>query len=444
VAAKINRSWQFYLSGCVLLGLLTLFCDEISAQQPAVLTATLASNRIVVFPDANNSPNQLLVPGLPLDANPHGFGYVDSDHVLVADAFNSRIFIVQLSTATLISTIDTAAAGYDGTGTLAVSPDGSAALAMGGSGIDSLKLKVIHAPFNASSQITQVDIAGRVATYQTQAIVFNNAGRAFMLTTGGIFVLDPPYSSVAFSFYPLSPDSGGIAISPDGNTLLTTCACTASFNENVVKVFHGPFTESSTPVDLTIPNAGRVDGIAFAPDGSNAIVASNVAHHVAVIHAPFSFDSVVETFTLPPGKEGFEDVGISSDSQLAIITGQSTTEPPVFIRAPFTAAGAVISNVPIGGSTNSSRGQGAVRFRPTLAPAATLTITSIARLPNGHILLQGRGTPGGSHTMKASADLNAANFGPLTPAVSPDTNGNWQHDDAGAVGLTRRFYRLFP
>src|SRR4051812_12624596 len=119
---------------CRLVGIMAIFSDKLFAQQPAVLGTTLSSNQIVIFADANNPAAQTLVPGLPLDAHPHGVSYFDSDHVLVADAFNSRIFVVKVSTASLTATIDMAEAGYDGTGTLAVSPDGSAALAMGGSG----------------------------------------------------------------------------------------------------------------------------------------------------------------------------------------------------------------------------------------------------------------------------------------------------------------------
>ena len=58
---------------------------------------------------------------------------------------------------------------------------------------------VISAPFNASSTITPITLPGSIAGYQTQAIVFNSAGRAFVYNTAGISVLDPPYSSVAFT-----------------------------------------------------------------------------------------------------------------------------------------------------------------------------------------------------------------------------------------------------
>jgi hypothetical protein len=357
--------------------------EQSTPPQPAILSTTLASNRVVVFPDANTPGTQVLVPGLPPDAQPHGIAYYGNDHALVGDAARSRIFVIQLSTASLVSTIDTALVGYDGSGTIAVSPDQSVALAAGGTGADSVKLKVIHAPFGPGSTVTTVDFTvGLVAQYQTQAIVFNSAGRAFVRHGGGISVLDPPYTSIAFDFAPTNPGSGAIAITPDGNTLMTTCACSGT-GSNVVRIYTAPFSPSSSAVELQFPGSDWLDGIAIAPDGQTAIVASSVAHHAAAFTAPFFHSSPIQTFTLPPGTQGFEDVGISADGQTAIITGNSTTEPAVLIKAPFTTAGAVLSTVPISGVTNTSRGQGAVRFRPAGAAAPLQLTGAVSRKAHG-------------------------------------------------------------
>jgi CSLREA domain-containing protein len=71
-------------------------------------------------------------------------------------------------------------------------------------------------------------------------------------------------------------------------------------------------------------------------------------------------------------------------------------------------------------------------------------ITSITRLANGHIVLQGLGVPNGVHTLHSSPDLNSNSFNPID-TVMADAAGALQYDDAGAVGLTKRFYRLsFP
>ncbi len=68
------------------------------------------------------------------------------------------------------------------------------------------------------------------------------------------------------------------------------------------------------------------------------------------------------------------------------------------------------------------------------------TITSIVRLPNGHILLQGLSEPG-AVTIQAAADPNAASFSNLMSPATADASGFWQYDDAGAIGQTKRFYR---
>lgn len=77
-----------------------------------------------------------------------------------------------------------------------------------------------------------------------------------------------------------------------------------------------------------------------------------------------------------------------------------------------------------------------------------LKITSITRLTNGHIVLHGVGVPNGTHTVQASPDLSPNSFTPIATGpmgVTADATGALQYNDAGAVGLTKRFYRLaFP
>jgi hypothetical protein len=71
-------------------------------------------------------------------------------------------------------------------------------------------------------------------------------------------------------------------------------------------------------------------------------------------------------------------------------------------------------------------------------------ILAITRLANGHISLLGSGVATNLHTIQAAPDPNGASFVPIGSAMSNDS-GNLQYDDAGAVGLTKRFYRLtFP
>jgi hypothetical protein len=96
-------------------------------------------------------------------------------------------------------------------GSIAVAPNLTAALAMS----NSTTLSVIQAPFVAGATINTVTLPGTIGTYQTQAIVFNNAGRAFVYHSTGISVLDAPYTSIAFTI-PVAGNSvtGAIAIEP--------------------------------------------------------------------------------------------------------------------------------------------------------------------------------------------------------------------------------------
>lgn len=295
------------------------------------------------------------MPGLAVGAQPHGVAYFGSDNALISDFSNSRVFVVQISTASLLSTIDTAPAGYNGTGTIAVAPNLTAALAMGGT----TSLKVIQGPFGPASTISSITLPGLINGYQTQAIVFNNAGRAFVYHSTGISVLDPPYSSNAFTI-PVTDNSstGAIGISPSGNTLLI--ADLASPN---VRIFQAPFSAASTASTLAIPGGSGLDGIMAAPDGTRAIVVSAFARHAAAIFAPFSNTSTVQLLPLPTSLiNGFEDVGISADSQIAILTGNSTTEPAVFVRAPF-GSSLVITLVPVaGGGEHRARQRGGSLF----------------------------------------------------------------------------------
>jgi uncharacterized repeat protein (TIGR01451 family) len=331
----------------------------------------------IVFPTPNAglpTPTQNNVTGMPAGAQPHGVSYFGSDSALVSNFGLSQVFVVRISTASVLSTINTPS--YDGTGTIAVAPTLTHALAVG----QTSTLNVIHAPFNSSSTITTVTLPGTIASYQTQAIVFNNAGRAFVYHTTGISVLDPPYSSIAFTIPLANGISGAIAISPTGNRLLVT-----TFSDTV-QIFSSPYSSGSTPSTLTIDGANGLDGIMVAPNGANALVAASNSAQVFAISSPFSGSSTVQQIPLPESLTsgpGFEDVGISANSQLAIITGNSvgSQAPAAFIEAPFTTAGATVHVVTVNGP---GRGAGAVRFLPPgLAAGLSISKTAPATVPSG-------------------------------------------------------------
>jgi polymorphic membrane protein len=83
---------------------------------------------------------------------------------------------------------------------------------------------------------------------------------------------------------------------------------------------------------------------------------------------------------------------------------------------------------------------GAFEFKSSL----TLKITAATRPANGHVILQGVGSPSGLHTIAASPDLSPGSFVNIGSATA-DASGVLQYDDAGSVGLTKRFYHVsFP
>jgi uncharacterized delta-60 repeat protein len=97
-----------------------------------------------------------------------------------------------------------------------------------------------------------------------------------------------------------------------------------------------------------------------------------------------------------------------------------------------------------GGFENGS-GSIAESVRNAFIPAV-LKITSITRSANGHIVLQCLGLPNQVNDLQVSPDLSPDSFTTISPPpVVPDGTGAFSYDDAGAVGLTKRFYSLaFP
>ncbi|HEV8232242.1 MAG TPA: putative Ig domain-containing protein, partial [Thermoanaerobaculia bacterium] len=363
------------------------FSADLGAPVPAIVGTVGAggSNNAVVFPSANTglpTPVQTNVFGLPTNRQPHGVSYYGSDNALVSDFFRSRVFVVRISTASLESTIDTTGR-YDGTGTIAVAPGLNFALASGLGAADPAPntVAVIAAPFNSSSVVNTVPLPGRILSFQTQAIVFDPAGRAFVYHTTGISVLDPPYTAVAFTIPVSNPNSGAIAITAGGNTLLATDY------SGTVRIYTAPFSVTSTATTLLVSDS-PLDGIMVTPDGSKTLVVAAFGPRVSFISAPFDASSPVETIDLdaragldPGSFGGFEDVGISADGQLAILAGGSLTNPLIpFVRAPFSVAGSTVFAVNIPGG----RGAGAVRFLPPgLAPGLTISKSAPASVQPG-------------------------------------------------------------
>ena len=431
---------------CLMVGLVVGLAGMGGAQAQAIIGTASDGNLAVVLPTPGvglPAPTQNVVPGLPANARPHGVDYYGADHALLGDFGNNRVYNIQVSTASLLSTIDTPT--YAGSGSIAVAPNLQYALAMGG---NSTTLTVIQAPFNAPT-LSTVALSGSVATYQTHGIDFAPSGRAFVYTTAGIQVLDPPYSSVAFSIPVVGNiDSGGIAVSPNGNTLLVT-----KFG-NTIEIFDAPFSAASVGTTLTISGASGLDGIAITPDGSQAIVVAAYAAssaHAYGISAPFTASSTVAAIPVPADGSGFEDVGISADGQLAILTGNSSARrDAMFIQAPFNAS-ATVTPVTIGSAgppDTRGRGAGAVRFLPAgLAPGLVLEKSGPASAAEASTFsyIIAYGNTGGAtasnvilrETIPAGASfVSATNGGTLAGGVVSWNIGSLAPGASGSVSFT--------
>jgi hypothetical protein len=348
-----RRSARLEVAPFVLM-LLSLLAFSAGAQAQAVIGTAEGSNQIIDFPSPSSglpSPVQIPVTGLPVGFHqPFAVSFFGPDDCLVSDFGAGRIFVVRVSSHQVVSTIPTLAF-YDGTGSLAVAPGGSVALASGGTN----QVTVITAPFGPASQITTVPMPGAVAQQTTQAIVFDPAGRAFVYQQTGLSVLDPPYAAVNFTIPISTLNPGRVAITPDGKQVLATT------DGGPLLVFTAPFSPASVPAPINIPP--QQGGIVVVTDGSKVLVSLSNAARLFAVSAPYNASSTVEEISLtPPVFAPSADIGISADGQLAVLAGQGgfTTPDVAFVRAPFTAAGASVLDVKIPGG----RGNGAVRFAP--------------------------------------------------------------------------------
>lgn len=337
---------------CAWLGALLLVVGSSAAVAQTAILGSTTARAAFVFPNVQftgascpvtitNTP----VGGIPNTAQPHGVGYYGSDNALISNFGAGQVFNVRISTSTVLNTITTSGAGYNGQGTIAVAPNLQYALM----GIGSA-LTVMQAPFNAPT-FTSVTLPGSISTYQTQGIVFDAASRAYVAHSGGVSVLDPPYTSIAFT---MAGSAEAIAINPAGNVIITSSL------GNTLAIRNGPFSAATTTTSLTISGSSGLDGIAITPDGSRALVVDGFAEGLYSIAGPFTSSSTFEKLPLPAGTGSLEDISISADGNYALATGNSGATMPV-IRGPFTIAGATSCSVAIAGG----RGAGAVRFLPT-------------------------------------------------------------------------------
>jgi hypothetical protein len=390
-------TWR-YLGRGLLAAACVLLAGATWAQQLVVTTGTAVGGTrqlapVPVFPDMAGAPadpprNYLTAIDDPF-LSTHGLALVAANRALATEITSNRIILIDTSTATSVEsfTLPDSALNvhYDGFGTLAANPARTHVLAL----TDLNTLWVIPAPFDHTAVVTMVALPSAVGAAQTRAIAFDAAtGRAYLALQSGIVALDPPYTSIAFTIPSsngvvpiLGPVTGAIALSPDGATLVATRGLDSSGYATDLRIFHGPFSAASVPAVLNVPGAS-LDGMTFTPDSNKILIVESkpavapALPRVYAVSAPYSSASTVETLSFDPGgiEDGFEDVDISADGQLAALSGGSggNNVPLVLLKAPFTAAGFTFVKYDIPAFAfpfdQAGRGDGTARFWATAVP----------------------------------------------------------------------------
>ena len=368
------------------------------AAQPAILGTFEDGDIAIAFadPGANlPTPVQELVE-LPAGSLPHGVAYIAQDEALIADfGTPARLYRVTGSNGALLATIPVPGKRF-GNGTIAVSPDGNTAIFAGEATIDGVNLAqavVLRAPFDGTGSQHALALPGVVQSFNTQAVAFAPDGRAFVCNAAGISIVDPPYTSVAFTWP--QPETGGTncLMRRDGGRL----AVTRRAGGAGIAFYDAPFTPASAPLFVPAPaGAGTLSALGVSPAG-DALLVGQIVRASGDTTNPHARLWVLRQVAGPPGVSweeiplpssisgstcigastlcpGFEDMDVSLDGTLALVTGNSSLQPGftaraplVAIRNPFDTATRAVFAVTIGDMSvpNHGRGTGSVRF---LAP----------------------------------------------------------------------------
>lgn len=415
---------------CTAVFLTFLFSTHVAAlpETALIVTTGTASRQAVTYSDPAANPSlQTLTAELPANASPRGIAFFGNDAALIGDSATPRIFVIQPSTGTLISTI-TVPSGCS-SGMILVSPNLEYAITASGT-----TLCAIKAPFTASSTTTTLTMTGSIgsnASARTFAMMPD--GRVFVRTLTGIIAINAPYTSEAFTIpRTFTISTGTISNTPDGNQLLVTQA--GSVGSSIL-VYNAPFSESSTPQTIT-SNTG-LSNLTISPDGQKAIFAVNTPfdHIVRVLNAPFQTGATAVTLTMPAGYGGCSEASFSADSSAAILSNCGAGAQNVLIKGPFTAVGAQTSFLPVNAPNPNSGGGLAVfmppQFTTPSAPAkTTFDFDGDGRADTGVF----RPADGIWYIDRSSAGFAAAQWGISTDKLAP---ADYDGDDKTDLAIWR-------
>lgn len=365
-----------------------------AAQPPAVLTTFGDGDiaAVLAHPDLGlPAPAQATAAGFGIATRPHGLDFLRAGEVLIADFTLPQLARLRVADATVTGTI-ALPVRTNGNGTLAVSPDGNYALSFGESSSGVAEAAVVGGFASGAIRVQAGAPNLRVRRFVTAAIDFERSGRAYVCHTNGVAALDPPYTATVFDLaLPTTTSTSACRLSRDGQHLFVTRASAG------IGIATAPFSPSTVPVVVTAPaGVGSLGAIGVSPDGNAVLVAqSNPASAGAtrarlfLLRAPYTAASTMQELALPAAINGndctpasggtsqcpgFEDISVSPDGRLAIVTGNSSVQdtgfagraPLLVVTDPFDEATRTMHAVTIGsaGQADEGRGTGGVRIEP--------------------------------------------------------------------------------
>lgn len=366
----------------------------IAAQPPAVLTTFGDGDIAVVLshPDAGLPvPAQAIGSGFGSAVDPHGLDFVRVDEVLVADFTLPQLARLGVADAGVRGVI-ALTTRTNANGTLAVSPNGNFALSFGESSGGIAESAVVSGFGTGAIRVQAGAPNLRVRRFVTAAIDFDRSGRAYVCHTNGVAALDPPYATTLFDVaLPATTSTSVCRLSRDGQHLFVTRASAG------IGIASAPFSAATVPIAVAAPaGVGALGALGVSPDGNAVLVAqTNPASAGAtrarlfLLRAPYTAASTMQELALPAAITGngctpasggtsqcpgFEDISVSPDGRLAIVTGNSSVQdsgfsgraPLLVITDPFDDATRAMHAVTIGSAAtaNEGRGTGSVRIEP--------------------------------------------------------------------------------
>lgn len=371
-----------------------LASNACASQPPAVITTFGDGGLAVILPQPDvglPGTAQLIAGNFGSAVRPHGMDYLRVGEVLVADFTLPQLARVNVGNANVTAVINLGSR-TNANGTVAVSPNGNFALSFGETTGGVAESAVVSGLGSGQIQVQAGAANLRVRGFVSAAIAFASNGRAYVCHTTGVAALDPPYTSTLFNVVlPQNLAASTCRLSRDGQHLFVARSGPG------IGVATAPFSASSVPVTILAPaGVGAIGVVGIAPDGNAVLVAQanpaaagSTKARLFLVRAPYSSASPMQELSLPAAITGafctpaaggdalcpgFEDISISPDGTLAIVSGNSSVSdtgftghaPLLVITHPFDDATRTFHAVTIGtpGQASEGRGTGGVRIEP--------------------------------------------------------------------------------